>query len=208
MKYENISEDENLGIEISKKLLSDLLDPSVTFLKYSLEAHILVGIRRNLGVSLNLSEGIFDKINEKHLKYLGQNCVCTDQLYEEVLAGSLGRANAFACAALAQWGRSVPGSVYCWLVDIHARALRAHLKFMLQEPTSRMWVSALDKRSPFPAFGKGSRIRFDEYKILVAHYRRLRKLDCPPLQPIATPNGWNSYWREDETEHRNDNKTN
>lgn len=236
MIYEDISENRSLRIKNTKIRLSDLLDPFVTWLKTSREVDALVGAKRRIrdidkldlgalpidankhrirkkvsvideiGHSLNMTEGIWKSVVGKHKLHFDKTYPFYEISYEEALSGSCGNAHKFVLAANEQCGEVVPGDIYCWLVDIHARALRAHLKSVVRESEDRMWVLAFDKRSPFPAFGKGSRITYPEYLALVAKYRSLRDIGYPPVQPIATPDGWNIYRRQNETEFRSNNE--
>jgi hypothetical protein len=196
----------NLSLKFTKILLSDLLNPSVTWLQTHSEAENLVDIRRRLDSGTPISTNVAKKVWKNHLLYFAQSYAFCQASYEEALEGSLVVENQFACSALARHGHSVPGPIYCWLVDIHARALRAHIKTVAAKMPEGRWVRALDWRSPFSVFGKGYRITYPEYLKLVAAYRSLRALGYPPVQPVPTPDGWNIYRRDNEIEHRNDNE--
>lgn len=204
--YGKLAEDINLRTEKIKILLSDLLDTEVTWLKKHSEANALVGIRQNIRMKKRITSGFWVSVESLHIKYFAQSYAFCQASYQEALEGSLGNANTFARAALARWGHSVPGPIYCWLVDIHTRALRAHIKTVAANTEQGRWVRALDWRSPFPVFGKGSRITHAEYLKLIAKYRSLRDLGYPPVQPVLTPGSWNIFRRQNEIEHRNDNE--
>jgi len=197
----------SLRLKYTKILLSDLLDPSVTWLRTSLEAYDLVDIRKRLDFGEPISTNVSEKVRRRHQAYFAENCAFPQASYDEALAGSIGLANRYVLDAAARWGVRVPGTCFAWLIDIHARALRAHLRTLSGNPPETRWARALDWRYPFPVFGKGSRITYPEYLELVGTYRKLKALGYPQVQPVLTPDRWHPYWRPNETEHRNDNES-
>jgi hypothetical protein len=195
----------SLRLKFTKILLSDLLDTSVLFIQNNSEAESLVNIRNRLNSGITISTNVAEKVRTIHSSYFAQSYAFSQASYDDVLAGSLGSFRIYALETLAQSGHNVPGTTYCWLVDIHARALRAHNKTVAKITPEAQWARALDWRSPFSVFGHGSRITYPEYLKLTADYRRLRALGYPPVQPIPTPDGWNIYRRKNENENENDN---
>lgn len=191
----------SLRLKLTKILLSDLLDTSVLFIQNNSEAESLVSIRNRLNSGITISTNVAEKVRTIHSAYFAQSYAFSQASYDDVLAGSLGIFKLYALEALARWGQNVPGTTYCWLVDIHARALRTHNKSVAKNVPERQWARALDWRSPFPAFGQGSRITYREYLKLTADYRRLRAFGYPSVQPIPPPDGWNIYRSKNENEY-------
>lgn len=201
--YGELAKDISLRLLKTKNYLSDLIDPSVIWINSTSEANSLVGIRNGLHQKINLTVGIWEKVSTAHHTYFGQSYAFSEASYEEVLTGSVTTSKKFVSAARARWGLSVPGATFCWLADLHARALRAHLRSLPVYSDDIRWVRALDKRSPFSVFGKGSRITYKEYRQLVAIARR-HGMGMPiKTQPVELPKNWNYHWKENETENEN-----
>jgi hypothetical protein len=202
--YGKLSKNISIRLKITENRLSDLLDPSVTWIETPKDASDLVHIRNRLRAGNSISTNIAMKVDSLYEKFFAQNFVFSPASIDECLNGSLGRSNAYVLEVLSLFGPKVPGSHFPWLVDVHARALRAHLETVGKFTPEWQWVRALNFRSPFPVFGWGSRITHPEYLRLVEMYRSLRAQGYSPVQPIDAPDGWNPYWSKNEATDENE----
>lgn len=201
--YGKLLENLSLRLKKTKNQLSDILDPSVTWIQSSKEAYIFQNIRKEINFNTPISTNVALKVEERHSHYFAESYAFSQASFEESLDGSLNPANAFVLEVRNLWGTTVPGPQYAWLLDVHARALRAHIKAVAPGTPEGRWVRALDWRSPYTIFGKGYCITLAEYQILVMKYRSLRAQGYPPVGPAATPARWNPYWRPNEPDIRN-----
>jgi hypothetical protein len=190
----NYSKDIILRTKATEILLSDLIDTHVIWIEDVRQVAALVKIRNCLKSGYSLKVGMWDRVRINHMNLFGEYRVFTPDSYLEAWQGSSGRCREFVTEAHRRWHVRVPGYIYCWLVDIHARALRAHLREIEGDVDPLQWLHRIDVWSRWPQFGKGSRINVVDYGQLITQCRRFLSAGEIDMHPIETPERWQHQW--------------
>ena len=193
----NYSLDVTLRAKATEVLLSDLLDTHVIWIESARQLEALVRIRNELRGGKRLKIGMWDRVRKAHTSLFGGFRKFSSSSYLECYFGSCGQCRRFVEQAHSAWKEQVPGYIYCWLVDIHARALRAQLKKIEGDTDRLRWVHALDLKSRWLQFGKGSRINSMDYAELISAYRQYELGGHVDMFPHESPERWRTEWNSE-----------
>jgi hypothetical protein len=192
----NFSKDIILRTKATEILLSDLIDTHVIWIENHRQVAALVNIRNQLSSGHYLKLGMWDRVRKVHMSLFGAYRNFSRESYWEAWQGSSGRCREFVAEAHKRWNVQVPGYIYCWLVDIHARALRAQLgEIEIEDKVAPLlWLDRLGHRSRWSQFGQGSRVNAVDYGQLITFFRRFESVGEVDMLPIDTPERWQHQW--------------